>query len=193
MTGHATDASLATLAGRAFAAYRDHPGTPLDELVRLTTPILWHCARSQGLDEASAQDVVQTAWLRLVERAATIADPQAVLGWLLSTVRREAWRVAARSRRSVGAPDERTPSSEPDPEASVTLDERDRLLWRHVQALSERCRALLRVIARADRPDYARVSEALGMPVGSIGPTRGRCLAKLRASLIADPRWEAAR
>ena len=56
--------------------------------------------------------------------------------------------------------------------------------------LPERCRRLLRVIAFADRPDYAAVAEALGMPVGSIGPTRGRCLAKLRAQLAADPAWE---
>jgi hypothetical protein len=45
------------------------------------------------------------------------------------------------------------------------------------------------VIAFAERPDYAALSEALGMPVGSIGPTRGRCLAKLRSLLTADPEW----
>ena len=69
------------------------------------------------------------------------------------------------------------------------LDERQRRLWEHVKALPERCRQLLSVIAFADRPDYARLAEALGMPVGSIGPTRGRCLAKLRDVLTGDPRW----
>ncbi|MGN6613012.1 MAG: sigma-70 family RNA polymerase sigma factor, partial [Angustibacter sp.] len=49
--------------------------------------------------------------------------------------------------------------------------------------LPERCQALLRVIAFADRPDYASVAESLGMPIGSIGPTRGRCLHRLRAAL----------
>ena len=63
-------------------------------------------------------------------------------------------------------------------------------LWRHVALLSDRCRALLRVIAFTDRPDYAELSRALGMPQGSIGPTRGRCLAKLRLTLAADPAWE---
>jgi hypothetical protein len=48
----------------------------------------------------------------------------------------------------------------------------------------------MRVIAFADRPDYASVAVAMGMPIGSIGPTRGRCLAKLRAQLLADPQWE---
>jgi len=65
-----------------------------------------------------------------------------------------------------------------------------RRLWQHVQDLPERCRRLLRVIAFADRPDYAGVAESLGMPIGSVGPTRGRCLAKLRAQLSADPAWE---
>jgi DNA-directed RNA polymerase specialized sigma24 family protein len=64
------------------------------------------------------------------------------------------------------------------------------VLWRHVAGLSERCRYLLRVIAFADRPDYAAIAEALGMPVGSIGPTRGRCLAALRAALVLDPAYE---
>jgi DNA-directed RNA polymerase specialized sigma24 family protein len=72
----------------------------------------------------------------------------------------------------------------------VVLRSQDQsLLWRHVRDLPERCQTLLRVIALADRPDYAQVAEALGMPVGSIGPTRGRCLAKLRAALVADPKW----
>jgi len=48
----------------------------------------------------------------------------------------------------------------------------------------------IRVIAFADKPDYAHLAESLGMPVGSIGPTRGRCLAKLRDLLAGDPHWE---
>ena len=69
------------------------------------------------------------------------------------------------------------------------MREDQRSLWRSVSRLSERCQALLRIIAFVDRPDYGAVSEALGMPVGSIGPTRGRCLAKLRSLLTADPSW----
>jgi len=70
--------------------------------------------------------------------------------------------------------------------------ESDDVLWRHVAELPERCRALLRVVAFAAKPDYAQIARALGMPVGSIGPTRGRCLAKLRLALAADPRWGSA-
>jgi hypothetical protein len=58
--------------------------------------------------------------------------------------------------------------------------------------LPERCQQLLRLVAFSDRPDYQAVSEALDMPIGSIGPTRGRCLAKLRTSLASDPSWDGA-
>jgi hypothetical protein len=64
------------------------------------------------------------------------------------------------------------------------------VLWTHFEELPPKCQALLRVVAFADRPDYAAVSEALKMPMGSIGPTRGRCLAKLRTALANDPAWE---
>ena len=64
-----------------------------------------------------------------------------------------------------------------------------RVLWLHVKELNPRCQALLRVVAFATKPDYAAISAALGMPVGSIGPTRGRCLATLRTALSNDPRW----
>jgi RNA polymerase sigma factor (sigma-70 family) len=166
----------------------------MGELVALLTPILWHTARAQRLDRDSAEDVVQTAWLALVRSVDSIADPQAVLQWLIVSVRREAWRVVKRSDRVqprefesddvVSAPHDL-------PEELVLRDDGDSRLWQHIEQLSERCRALLRVIAFADRPDYASVAKSLGMPVGSIGPTRGRCLAKLRQQLAADPAWEA--
>jgi DNA-directed RNA polymerase specialized sigma24 family protein len=75
------------------------------------------------------------------------------------------------------------------PESAALASVEGRVLWRHIESLSERCKSLLRVVAFSDRPDYATVAQALGMPVGSIGPTRGRCLAKLRLLLDADPHW----
>ena len=63
------------------------------------------------------------------------------------------------------------------------------MLWRHTAELSERCQHLLRVLAFSDRPDYRHISDELGIPVGSIGPTRGRCLDKLRRACVADPEW----
>jgi RNA polymerase sigma factor (sigma-70 family) len=81
------------------------------------------------------------------------------------------------------------PTQQLDPESHSILSERQRVLWQHISTLTPRCQELLRVIAFADRPDYAAIAESLGMPVGSIGPTRGRCLQKLRTTLGSDPGW----
>ena len=97
--------------------------------------------------------------------------------------RRPAQRRGVRCRRRGG----HGPAHRTDPDDQVFADDRQRRLWEHVQALPERCRQLVGVIAFADRPDYAHLAEALGMPVGSIGPTRGRCLAKLKDLLARRP------
>jgi RNA polymerase sigma factor (sigma-70 family) len=163
----------------------------MDELVDLLNPILWNVARAQGLTPPAAEDAVQTAWLRLVEHAERIEDPQTVMQWLLITTKRESWRVGRQGQRSSSAPDlgMDLQDGDPGPEGVAVLSERQRVLWGHLQTLPHKCRELLRVVAFADRPDYAQVSTALGMPVGSIGPTRGRCLAKLRSLLQGDPTW----
>jgi RNA polymerase sigma factor (sigma-70 family) len=164
------------------------------ELVRILTPILWHTARASRLDAATAEDVLQTVWLTLVRKADTITEPLAVLQWLVVTTKREAWRVA-RSQARV-RPEDLEDTGTLRSEAVESVEDEvvraasDLRLWEHVERLPERCRALLRVIAFADRPDYAALAQALGMPQGSIGPTRGRCLAKLRLALAQDPTWE---
>jgi RNA polymerase sigma factor (sigma-70 family) len=164
----------------------------MGELVALVTPILWHTARAQRLDHDRAEDVVQSTWLALVRSADAVSDPQAVLQWLIVSTRREAWRVVKRVDRDDPREiedDELVSPARDLPEEQVLRSEEDARLWQHIAHLSERCQALLRVIAFADRPDYASIADALGMPVGSIGPTRGRCLAKLREQLNNDPKW----
>ena len=187
-----TSESLATRAAKAFAAYRGGDLHRMDELVDMLSPLLWHTARGQGLSQTGAQDVVQTAWLRLVENADRINEPQAVMGWLLVTVRRESWRVVKDSGRVAGEVPAEIVDKAPGPAAMAVVSEQNGALWDHFRQLTPRCQALLRVIAFSDKPDYAAISEALGMPLGSIGPTRGRCLAKLRESLTADPTLEGA-
>lgn len=185
--------SLASRAASLFRAFRAGDEAKMAELVTLVTPILWHTARAQRLDRELAEDVVQTTWLALVRSSESISDPQAVLQWLIVSARREAWRVvkqAGRAEPREFEPDDVVSSPQDLPEERVLRDDRTSRLWQHIAQLNERCRELLRVIAFADRPDYARVAEALGMPVGSIGPTRGRCLAKLRQILANDPAWE---
>jgi len=193
----ADEAAETTLSGRAarlFEQYRAGDEYVMGELIELLTPILWHTVRAQRLDPQAAEDVLQTTWLSLVRSANSIADPRAVLQWLVVTARREAWRVVRKQDRveprEFDGNETAAPSDEV-PDAVVLRRADYRALWQHVQRLPEKCRQLIRVIAFADRPDYAAIAEALGMPVGSIGPTRGRCLAKLRAQLASDPGWQA--
>ncbi len=185
--------SLAARAGRLFTEYRDGDESKMAELVRVLTPILWHTVRGSRLDTATAEDVLQTVWLTLVRKADSITEPLAVLQWMVVTTKRESWRVSRNQAKvrpedleATGAGDETSPSVEDE----VIRGASDHRLWQHIEALPERCRTLLRVIAFADRPDYAELAKALGMPQGSIGPTRGRCLAKLRIALAQDPTWE---
>jgi RNA polymerase sigma factor (sigma-70 family) len=193
MSGGTVEDSLATRAGRLFAQYREGDEARMGELVRVLTPILWHTARSSRLDAATAEDVLQTVWLALVRKSDTISEPLAVLQWMVVSTKREAWRVAKNQGRSTSENLESTTRAAADAESiedTVLRDESDKRLWRHIEGLPARCRTLLRVIAFADRPDYAELARALGMPQGSIGPTRGRCLAKLRIALAQDPTWE---
>ncbi len=179
-------AAVADVAAERFRAYRDGDSGALESLVQTLTPLLWHIVRAYGLDTASAEDVVQNTWLTLVRKADTVAEPQAVLRWLTVTARREAWRTARASGRvdltdDTTTLDVRTPAPSSEDQVVRTADER--ALWFAVGKLNERCQRLLRIIAFHDRPDYGALSAELRMPVGSIGPTRGRCLDKLRAEL----------
>lgn len=186
---------LAMKAATAFRAYLAGDASSMSSLVDDVTPLLWSVARQQGLTYQGAEDVVQNTWLKLVEHSASILDPQSVLKWLITTTKRDAWSSVARRHRDEPAThadvrDMESDATAPSPEAAVLSGVDDRLVWQHFAMLPDRCKALLRAIAFAEKPDYATVAQALGMPVGSIGPTRGRCLAKLRQALLTDPRWE---
>jgi RNA polymerase sigma factor (sigma-70 family) len=177
------------VAADRFRAWLDGDSAALDELVRTLTPVLWQVARAYGLDRHRAEDVVQTTWLTLVRKRDTIEDPQAVSSWLTTTARRESWRVSRVGTRLVPVEDEElTLEADVSPGVDgdiVDADERIRL-WSMVGQLSDRCQRLLRIIAFDDRPDYAGIARDLEMPMGSIGPTRGRCLAKLKDLLATD-------
>lgn len=191
--------SLGDRAAAALAAYRDGRTELLADAVREITPLLWHIVRSQGVGRDEAEDVVQGVWLALVRNADSVRDPQAILKWLVVSARRAAWQAAGRrrdqDRRTTALPDDgpaptrALPSTEPSPEEPVLTAERDRVLWQHFSKLPERCRQVLAAVAVADRPDYRTIAEVTGMPVTSVGVTRGRCLAKLRALLADDEGW----
>lgn len=190
------DGSGLTLGDRAAIAlteYRAGNHQALGDLVREATPLLWHTVRAQGVDRDAADDVVQSTWVALVRHAESIAEPKAVLKWLLVTAKRAAWEAVRKHRddekRRTELPDDSPehpmalPANDPPPEAEVLRDERDRILWTSLTKLPGRCQELLRLVSLADRPDYRYISAAIGMPMGSIGSTRGRCLAKLRTIL----------
>ncbi|MFT4051393.1 MAG: sigma-70 family RNA polymerase sigma factor [Microbacterium sp.] len=182
-------ASVWDVSADAFARWREGEAAAMDVLVRTMTPVLWHVVRAYGLERMLAEDVVQATWLTLMRRHDAIQDARAVAGWLTTCARREAWRAGRGSQRVRPTEDvdlEPMLASVDSAEDRAHLGERDRRLWRAVAGLDERCRRLLRVVAFEERPDYARIAGELSMPIGSIGPTRQRCLGKLRTALGAD-------
>ena len=176
-------------AGAAFTTWRAGDATGVDELVAAMTPALWHVVRAYGLDRQSAEDVIATTWLGFVRLHRTIDDPQAVASWLITSARRGAADHGRKERRTWAVPDEKLADALPDQDSAETLtvlDDEAARLWRAVGTLEERCRRLLRVIAFHDRPDYRSLSDELDMPMGSIGPTRARCLEKLRTAVSGE-------
>ena len=178
-------------AAALFLRWRGGETRAMDDLVRLMTPVLWHVVRSYGLDRALAEDVVQSTWMTLVRRHESITEPLAISGWLTMCARREAWRVGKLQRRADPTETEflepHLPVAESAERTAQQAAETGRL-WGAVGRLNERCQRLLRIVAFEERPDYARIAQDLAMPIGSIGPTRQRCLGKLRA-LLTDDGW----
>ena len=160
-----------------------------NELVERFQGLVWATARSFRLSRADAADVAQTTWLRLVENLDRIREPERLGAWLATTARREALRHLRLHGREL-ASDEADLFEAPvdDPlEVALLTEERDTALWRAFAQLSERCQTLLRLLVSEDEPSYDAIGAALDMPVGAIGPTRMRCLDKLRASVGTNP------
>ncbi|EHK89257.1 RNA polymerase sigma factor [Saccharomonospora azurea] len=160
----------------------------MNRLVKELTPLVWQVARGNGLDRHTAEDVVQTVWLALFRNLERIEDPKALAKWLITTARRESRTVAERLNRPVPLTDElaeNMPSSQPEPEAEAVRADRDRRIWEAFRRLPDRCQELIRLTVLAGRAEYGLVADVLRMPRGSVGPTRGRCLRRLREALDA--------
>jgi RNA polymerase sigma factor (sigma-70 family) len=153
-----------------------------NRLVERFNGLVWSVARAHRLAGADASDVVQTTWLRLVENLDRLQDPERVGAWLATTARRECLRTLRLSARHVPTETELLPDPGTDAplDASLLANERDRALWTAFGGLSERCQMLLRILVADPPPSYEEVGEVLDMPIGSIGPTRQRCLERLR-------------
>lgn len=155
-----------------------------NRVVERFNPLVWATVRAHRLSNADAADAVQTTWLRLVEHLDRIENPDRLGSWLATTARRESLRVIAARARVVATDDfEELASVDPGPAQQTLTRDRDELLRRALGRLGDRCRMLLRLLAADPPPSYSEISAALDVPVGSIGPTRGRCLERLRVEL----------
>ena len=160
-----------------------------NELVDAYVGLVWAIARNHRLGHGDAADVSQTTWLRLVENIDRIDDPRRVGAWLATTARRECLRVLRLSGRQVLVEDEsaldRLDPDEVAVDALMLREEEAAAVRLAFDRLPERCQQLLRLLMVDSPPSYEELSAALAMPIGSIGPTRGRCLEKLRR-LVGD-------
>jgi RNA polymerase sigma factor (sigma-70 family) len=161
-----------------------------DALVNHFSGLLWAIARAHRLGTADAEDVINTTWLRLVEHIGRLREPEYVGAWLATTTRRECLRALRRTERLLPTDDDalldRAEQGKPSPEDEALRSEGNYLLWQTVESMSDRCRRLLRVLTAEPPPTYQQVSAALDIPIGSIGPTRARCLDQLKILLIRD-------
>lgn len=169
------------------------------EIVERHSALVWSVVRGHRLADSDAGDAFQTTWLRLVENLGGLREPEHLPAWLATTARRECLRLIKRRDREVpdlDAIDSTTSGTshllgvsehtDHAPDAAVLRRERDAELLDAYQRLPERCQALLRLYL-ADPPlSYAEIAGVLDMPVGSVGPSRGRCLAHLRSLMQAQ-------
>lgn len=174
---HPTHGELLTLA-------KSGDKTAWSELVDRFSQMVWSIARSFRLDDADAKDVSQTVWLRLVENIHRIDDPERLPGWLATTSRREALRVQRLRLRVIPTEFEYDiPDEAPSLESMLVEDEAAREVVAAFETISEDCRQLLRLLTTDPPLSYEEVSELVGRPIGSLGPTRARCIERLKAAI----------
>lgn len=160
-----------------------------EQLVVRFGDLVWSICRTYRLTDADAADAFQLTWLHLLENLDRIRDPQRLAGWLAVTCRHECQAILRKSRSSVSFEEEQldrligggSPVDEP-----LLTAEQHAALWQAFQLLSEWCQRVLRaLIIDADDgpPSYRLVAAELQAPVGSLGPTRARCLSQLRKLL----------
>ncbi len=155
-----------------------------DGLIERFSGLVWSVARAFRLSPADAADVSQTTWLRFAEHLGDIYEPRGVGAWLATTARRECLRTLRNAGRTVPTDldDDHLLAHDNTEEIDAGLDAGPQwaALQRALDDLPEPGRALLRVLMADPAPSYVEAGAALGMPVGSIGPTRARCLKRLR-------------
>jgi RNA polymerase sigma factor (sigma-70 family) len=161
-----------------------------NRLVGQYSRLIWSITASFKLGESDAADVVQTTWMRLIEHIDRIEQPARVGSWLASTARNECLRhVAARKRIVLVHEDSEfdgTDQHSPAVDEMLLASERAQDVRQAMAHLPLQWQRLMEMLMADPPVSYAEISDQLGVPIGSIGPTRGRCLAKLRVLLDAS-------
>jgi RNA polymerase sigma factor (sigma-70 family) len=158
----------------------------VDQFARL----IWSITVEFKLVESDAADVAQTTWLRLLEHIDRIQYPERVGSWLAATARNECLRsLATRKRVVLGHEDDElqgVAEHAPDVDERLLADENVQVVRDAMSHLPRRWQRLLEMLMADPPVPYTEISDQLGLPIGSIGPTRGRCLARLRVLLQAS-------
>lgn len=159
-----------------------------ERLVAQYSRLIWALTRDFKLPESDAADVVQATWLRLLEHIDRIEHPDRIGSWLATTARHECLRHLAARRRVVLAGDDDdafvdVASHQPDVDERLLAAERAEAVRVAMSMLPGRWQRLLELLMSDPPISYLEISDQLGLPVGSIGPTRGRCLERLRELL----------
>ncbi len=184
--------SQAETVAALVAAARDGDESAWRALVDRFSPLAFGVVRAFGLSQADQEEVISTMWLRLVENLDRLREPRALPGWIKATTKNEALRVLNLRKRSF-VHDPQDAEEEWQVEDSLELDERLLAAERHhalreaMESLAPRERALMQMFLVDPPLSYAEIGRRTGLPVGSIGPTRGRCLLKLRRSAALRP------
>jgi RNA polymerase sigma factor (sigma-70 family) len=169
--------SVAQLVRRASDGDEGSYHTLVDEFGRL----VWAICRSHRLDTATAADVSQTVWLRVVEHLGRIREPERFGAWISTTTRHECLAVLRQQQRTSPSIIDLTEVADRSDHVGNSMEQRERVAAVKValDELADPCRSLLRLLFTEPPLAYGDIAAALDMPVGSIGPTRSRCLAKL--------------
>jgi RNA polymerase sigma factor (sigma-70 family) len=155
-----------------------------DALVERFSPLIWSICRRHRLDNADAEDVGQNVWLLLMKQLGNIHDPAALPGWLVTVTRRECLRVLRTQQRppvagyEIGA--DSIADEQPETAEQLLAAERHAVLREAFATLPPSGQRLIVLLLQDPPVSYAEISARLGIPVGSIGPTRRRCVDKLR-------------
>ncbi|HSH79362.1 MAG TPA: sigma-70 family RNA polymerase sigma factor, partial [Herpetosiphonaceae bacterium] len=172
-------------------ACRDGDPDAWEALIKRYQALVYSIPIRGGLQSDVATEVFQGVFAMLVEKLDDIQEPSRIGAWLVTTARRETWRLARRERAerlSTEAATEDEVGEVPDrdilPEEQLLRMETQHLVRTGMAALDERCRTLLTLLFyRPEPPSYAEIAAMLGTSEGSIGPARIRCLQKLRRIL----------